>query len=52
MDASNQTGDGTQGIEVARRKWSLEDRQRIVQASMKSGATVSAVAKVYGVHPS
>jgi transposase len=55
MDAFSQTrkiGDGTQGVEVARRKWSLEDRQRIVQASMKSGATVSAVAKVFGVHPS
>jgi transposase len=52
MDASSQTGNGTQGVEVARRRWSLEDRQRIVQASLKGGTTVSAVAKVYGVHPS
>ncbi len=52
MDASSQSGNGTQGVEAARRKWSLEDRQRIVQASLRGGTTVSAVAKVYGVHPS
>jgi transposase-like protein len=52
MDASSQTGNGTQDVEVTRRKWSFEDRQRIVQASLKKGTTVNAVAKVYGVHPS
>jgi transposase len=52
MDASSQTSNGTEGVEVTRRKWSLEDRQRIVQASLKSGTTVNAVGKVYGVHPS
>lgn len=52
MDASSQTVNGTPGVEATRRKWSLEDRQRIVQASLKGGTTVDAVAKVYGVHPS
>ena len=52
MDASSLTVNGTQGVEATRRKWSLEDRQRIVQASLKGGTTVDAVAKVYGVHPS
>jgi transposase len=52
MDASSQTSNGTEGVEVMRRKWSLEDRQRIVQASLKSGTTVNVVAKVCGVHPS
>ncbi len=35
-----------------RRKWSTEDRQRIVQASLKAGTTVDAVARIYGVHAS
>ena len=52
MDASSQAVNGTQGVGATRRKWSREDRQRIVQASLKGGTTVDAVAKVYGVHPS
>ena len=50
MDASSQTSNGSQVAEAARRKWSVEDRLRIVQASLKKGTTVDAVAKVYGVH--
>jgi transposase len=52
MDAPTQIGNGSQAVEAKRRKWSVEDRLRIVQASLKSGTTVDAVAKVYGVHPS
>jgi transposase len=37
---------------IDRRKWSEEERQRIVQASFKSGMTVDAVARMYGVHKS
>jgi hypothetical protein len=47
MDASSQSSNGTQSVEATRRKWSIEDRQRVVQASLKSGTTVNAVAKVY-----
>jgi transposase len=50
MDASSQTGNGSQAAEAARRKWPVEDRLRMVQASLKKGTTVDAVAKVYGVH--
>ena len=52
MDAPTQPGNGSQAVEAKRRKWSVEDRLRIVRASLKSGTTVDAVAKVYGVHPS
>ena len=50
MDASSQTSNGSQAAEAARRKWPVEDRLRMVQASLKKGTTVDAVAKVYGVH--
>jgi transposase-like protein len=50
MDASSQTSNGSQAAEAARRKWPVEERLRIVQASLKKGTTVDAVAKVYGVH--
>ena len=35
-----------------RRHWSEAERQRIVQASLKGGTTVEAVARLYGVHAS
>ena len=50
MDASSQTSNGSEAAEAARRKWPVEDRLRMVQASLKKGTTVDAVAKVYGVH--
>jgi transposase len=52
MDASSQTGNSSQAVESPRRKWSVEERLRIVTASLKKGTTVDAVAKVYGVHAS
>ena len=35
-----------------RRNWSPEDRQRIVEASWKTGTSVNAVARAYGVRAS
>jgi len=52
MDASTQSSSGSQEVEAKRRKWSVEDRLRIVQASMRAGTTVDAVAKLYGVNAS
>jgi transposase len=52
MDASSQSSTSTQAVESPRRKRSVEERVRIVTASLKKGTTVDAVAKVYGVHAS
>jgi transposase-like protein len=52
MDALTESSNGSPGVEGKQRKWSVEDRLCIVQASLKNGTTVNAVAKVYGVHPS
>ncbi len=52
MDALAESSNGSQTVEGKQRKWSVEDRLRIVQASLKNGTTVNAVAKIYGVHPS
>jgi transposase len=52
MDASSQSSNSSQAVESPRRKWSVEERLRIVAASLKKGTTVDAVAKVYGVHAS
>lgn len=52
MDVSSQSSNSSQAIEPTRRKWSVEERLRIVQASLKKGTTVDTVAKVYGVHAS
>ena len=52
MDGSSQTDKGWEAVEAKRRKWSAEERLRIVQASMKGGTTVDAIAKVYGVNTS
>ena len=38
--------------ETGRRKWSVEEREVMVRASLKKGTTVNAVAQLYGVNPS
>ena len=35
-----------------RRRWSLTEKQEIVAATLEPGASVSAVAQRYGMHPS
>ena len=42
----------SQALSTNRRKWSLEEREAIVRASLKKGMTVNAVAQLYGVNPS
>jgi transposase-like protein len=51
MDTSEQT-DGKPREVGRKRKWSAEERQTIVRASLKRGVTVGAVARMYGVNPS
>jgi transposase len=34
-----------------RRRWSLAEKQRLVEASLEPGASVSAIAREAGVHP-
>ena len=50
MDGAAQ-GSKPEAKKAERRKWSAEERQRIVQASLKAGTTVESVARVYGVNP-
>ena len=38
--------------EQRRRRWSRAEKERIVAASLEPGATVMAVAREFGVHPS
>jgi transposase len=52
MDESAQSNSKPEVAAPKRRKWSTEDRQRIVQASLKAGTTVDAVARIYGVNAS
>jgi transposase-like protein len=52
MDESVQSSSKSGVIKPRRRQWSEEERQRIVQASLKAGTTVEAVARLYGVHAS
>src|SRR5947209_14303860 len=52
MDVSTQSGSKSQGAKSNRRTWSPEERERIVQASLKSGTTVDTVARLYGVNAS
>jgi transposase len=35
-----------------RRRWSAEEKERLVAASLEPGAGVSAVARQAGIHPS
>lgn len=52
MDGTAQSSSKPEAVKPKRRPWSEEERQRIVQASLKAGTTVDAVARVYGVHAS
>jgi transposase len=50
MDGAAQSSAKSEGVRAKRRKWSMEERQRIVQASLQAGTTVEAVARIYGVN--
>ena len=52
MDGSAQNGSKPEAVKGQRHKWTVAERQRIVQASLKAGTTVDTVARVYGVNPS
>jgi transposase len=52
MDGSAQSSSKPEAVKAQRRKWTMAERQRIVQASLKAGTTVENVARVYGVNPS
>jgi transposase-like protein len=52
MDGSAQSSSKPEAVNAQRRKWTVAERQRIVQASLKAGTTVENVARVYGVNPS
>ena len=51
MNGSTAAESKPQPGDAGRRAWSEEERDRIVQASVKKGATVNAVAQLYGVQP-
>jgi transposase-like protein len=52
MDGSAQNSSTGESLRAKRRKWSEEERDRIVRASLQAGTTVEAVARVYGVNAS
>jgi transposase len=52
MDGSSQNSSTAEPLRAKRRKWSEEERDRIVRASLQGGTTVEAVARVYGVNAS
>jgi transposase-like protein len=52
MDGSAQSSSKPEAVKAQRRKWTMAEQQRIVQASLKAGTTVESVARVYGVNPS
>ncbi|HEX3685595.1 MAG TPA: transposase [Bryobacteraceae bacterium] len=52
MDGSAQSSPKPEAVGAKRRKWSEEERDRIVRASLQGGTTVEAVARVYGVNAS
>jgi transposase len=52
MDTSIQGDSKLEGRRTKQRRWSVEEREAIVRASLKKGTTVSAVAQLYGVHVS
>lgn len=52
MEESAQSGSKSEVVKPKRRQWSDEERRRIVQASLKGGTTVDAVARLYGVNAS
>lgn len=52
MEESTQSSGKSEVVRPKRRQWSEVERQRIVQASLKAGTTVDAIARLYGVHAS
>ena len=52
MEGTAQSSSKSEAVQPKRRKWSEEERQRIVQASLKAGTAVDAVARAYGVNAS
>ena len=52
MDGSVQSSSKPEAVKAERRKWTMAERQRIVQASLEAGTTVENVARLYGVNPS
>ena len=52
MDGLAQSSSKPEAVRAQRRNWTMGERQRIVQASLKAGTTVESVARVYGVNPS
>jgi transposase len=52
MDGLAQSNSKPKAAISKRRKWSTEDRRKIVQASLKAGTTVDAVARIYVVNAS
>lgn len=52
MNGSDQSSSNAEAVKPKRRKWSVEERQRIVQASLQAGTTVEALARMYGVNAS
>jgi transposase len=52
MDGAAQNSSTAEPLRAKRRKWSEEERDRIVRASLQGGTTVEAVARVYGVNAS
>ena len=51
MNGSTAAESKSQPADRKRRTWSDEERELIVRASLKKGATVNAVAQLYGVPP-
>jgi transposase-like protein len=51
MERSMQADRMGEAVEAKGRKWSVEEREVIVRASLKKGTTVNAVARLYGVQP-
>jgi transposase-like protein len=49
MEALTPSASNAQPADTKRRQWSTEERDLIVRASMKKGATVNGVARLYGV---
>ena len=52
MDESAQSTSKSEQVKPKRRQWSEEERQRIVQASLKPGTKVDSIARLYGVNAS
>ena len=52
MDGSAQSGPKSEAVKAKRRKWSDEERERVVRASLQAGASVEAVSRIYGVNAS